>query len=136
MISFDCLHYSWCHVIVKVFCNMIILMPLGSHIFAVAILPWPVRSPDLSLIEHIRDTVGHKTRLPQISQIWNNNCGMSGRMTQGETMNLHQSLPRSIQACIACRAGFSIIDLNIQGANTNHLWFLRPRMCNDCITGG
>ncbi|GFU16005.1 transposable element Tcb2 transposase [Trichonephila clavipes] len=61
-------------------------------------IPWPVRSPDLSLIEHIWDHLGWRDRHPmsfneleaRSQQIWN-------EMSQDITQNLCASMTNRIQ---------------------------------------
>ncbi|GFU66397.1 transposable element Tcb1 transposase [Trichonephila clavipes] len=72
----------------------------------VTTLPWPVRSPDLSLIEHIWDhlgpRVGHFTSLNErearLQQIRN-------EMYQDIIQNLYASMPDHIASCIRARGG-------------------------------
>ncbi|GFW48426.1 transposable element Tcb1 transposase [Trichonephila clavipes] len=67
-------------------------------------LPWPVRSPDLSPIEHIWDhlgrRVGHPTSLNELEarkqQIWN-------EMSQVIIQNLYASMPDCFASCIHAR---------------------------------
>ncbi|GFU77284.1 uncharacterized protein TNCV_153021 [Trichonephila clavipes] len=68
------------------------------------VLPWPVRSPDLSPIEHVwegncsrRDT-GELTA--QMQRLWQD-------LPQGVISDLIESMPRRISACIAARGGFT-----------------------------
>ncbi|GFX16473.1 transposable element Tcb1 transposase [Trichonephila clavipes] len=72
----------------------------------VTTLPWPVKSPDLSLIEHIWDNfgrrVGHPTNLNELEarlqQIWN-------EISQDIIQNLYASILDHIAWCIRSRGG-------------------------------
>lgn len=69
-------------------------------------LPWPARSPDLSIIEHVWDylgcQVGHPTRLAdleaQLQRLW-------AKMPQNIIRNLYDSIPARIASCIHARGG-------------------------------
>ncbi|GFW84017.1 transposable element Tcb1 transposase [Trichonephila clavipes] len=67
-------------------------------------LPWPVRSPDISSIEHTWDMKGRRLRLPgnidhlalQLEQIW--------QELPQETIRVpYYSMPRRVTACIQVR---------------------------------
>lgn len=72
----------------------------------IATLPWPARSPDLSLIEHVWDHLGRQLRQPrdvqdletQLQQLW-------AQMSQDIIRNLYASMPRRVSACIHARGG-------------------------------
>ncbi|GFW26493.1 transposable element Tcb1 transposase [Trichonephila clavipes] len=72
----------------------------------VTTLPWPARSPDLSLIEHIWDHLGrrggHPTSLNELKaklqQIWS-------EMSQDIIQNLYASMPDRIASYIYARGG-------------------------------
>ncbi|GFW39800.1 transposable element Tcb1 transposase [Trichonephila clavipes] len=76
------------------------------------LLPWPVYSPDMSPIEHVRDLVGrYLTRysrsaaskvelLLRIQAIWNS-------LPQADIQNLFDSMPHRIAALIAVRGGYT-----------------------------
>ncbi len=76
----------------------------------VDVLPWPARSPDLSLIEHVWDMIGRRLRanpepaltIPQlraqVEQAWND-------ITQDEIRNLFDRMNNRVNACIRARGG-------------------------------
>ncbi|GFW79338.1 transposable element Tcb1 transposase [Trichonephila clavipes] len=72
----------------------------------VTTLPLPVKSPDLSLMEHIWDhlgrRVGHPTSLNEqeamLQKIWN-------EMSQDIIQNLYTSIPECIASCIHTSGG-------------------------------
>ncbi|GFU42991.1 transposable element Tcb1 transposase [Trichonephila clavipes] len=74
----------------------------------VTTLPWPVRSPNLSPMEHIWDhsglRVGHPTSLKELEarlqKIWN-------EMSQDIMQNLNASMPDCIASCVRSRGGFN-----------------------------
>ncbi|GFU15797.1 transposable element Tcb1 transposase [Trichonephila clavipes] len=69
-------------------------------------LPWPIRSLDLSPIEHIWDHLGRRVGPPTIlneldarlQQIWN-------EMSQDIIQNLYASMPDRFVSCICARGG-------------------------------
>ncbi|GFV07810.1 transposable element Tcb1 transposase [Trichonephila clavipes] len=70
----------------------------------VTTLPWPVRSPDLSPIEHIWDNLGWQVGYPtslnelesRLQQIWN-------EMSQDIIQNSYALMPDRIASCICAR---------------------------------
>lgn len=70
----------------------------------VEVLPWPARSPDLSIIEHVWDDIGRglspSTNLRdlegQLQQLWTN-------LPQERIQRLFDTIPNRIRACIAAR---------------------------------
>ncbi|GFV65471.1 transposable element Tcb1 transposase [Trichonephila clavipes] len=72
----------------------------------VTTLPWPVRSPDLSPIEHSWDHLGMASWVSHelneleamLHQIWN-------EMSQDIIQNLYVSIPDRIASCIRARGG-------------------------------
>ncbi|GFU41190.1 hypothetical protein TNCV_1847961 [Trichonephila clavipes] len=75
------------------------------------LLPWSAYSPDMSLIEHLRDLVGRRFArdprpaatkdklLLRIQAIWNS-------LPQADIQNLFDSMPRRIAVLIAARDGY------------------------------
>ncbi|GFX83951.1 transposable element Tcb1 transposase [Trichonephila clavipes] len=72
----------------------------------VTTFPWPVRSPDLSPIEHILNHLGRRVEHPtslneldaMLQQIWN-------EISQAFIPNLNASKPDRIASCIRARGG-------------------------------
>ncbi|GFS88344.1 transposable element Tcb2 transposase [Trichonephila clavipes] len=72
------------------------------------VLPWPVRSPDLSPIEYVWDALGRQLQpsrdtgelTAQMQRLWQD-------LPQGVISDLIESMPRRISACIAARGGFT-----------------------------
>ncbi|GFV57777.1 transposable element Tcb2 transposase [Trichonephila clavipes] len=72
------------------------------------VLPWPVRSPDLSPIEHVWNALGRQLQpsrdtgelTAQMQRLWQD-------LPQGVISDLIESMPRRISACIAATGGFT-----------------------------
>jgi transposase len=78
---------------------------------AVLLLPWPARSPDLSLIEHVWDIIGRKlkseyqqppTSLDELEARIHNEWNAIPVQT---VRDLYDSMPRRIERCIECEGG-------------------------------
>ncbi|GFV64926.1 transposable element Tcb1 transposase [Trichonephila clavipes] len=85
-----------------------------DNLRTVTIFLWPVRSPDLSPIEHIWDhlgrRVGHLRSLDELEarlqQIWN-------EMSPDIIQNLYASMPERIASCIRARGGATDITSSV-----------------------
>ncbi|GFV52436.1 transposable element Tcb1 transposase [Trichonephila clavipes] len=72
-------------------------------------LPWPARSPNLSLIEHVWDIIERRLHLPvnvddlarQLEQIWQ-------EIPQETIRVFYLFMPRRVVACIQARDGSNL----------------------------
>ncbi|EEZ98274.1 Transposable element Tc3 transposase-like Protein [Tribolium castaneum] len=76
----------------------------------VQVLPWPPRSPDLSPIEHIWDSIGRRvTNLPQppqtLADLRREILTAWEALPQDEINHLIRSMPRRVAECIHARGG-------------------------------
>ncbi|GFV27248.1 transposable element Tc1 transposase [Trichonephila clavipes] len=81
------------------------------YIFEIELLPWPVRSPDLSPIENMWSTVDQ--RLPHITspaatdQLWLRVEAARSAVPQEHIQSLFESMPRRVAAVISNNGGYS-----------------------------